>query len=200
MEIQNQLKTDLLEIQSQFAELDQQLAHAVDDPYEQLRIYEEGIADERDSLYRIQQYLTLPYNQRACQCINFTSELRDKMNAQLTAVNASIAQLKNKTLECPDCGIVKEIKREIQIEEGYLQTMSDTLNAKCCQKYQILYTDNLNATNWITGGQTPQQYKNWMNNQVEVAKQSTENETLIRLCPVSNPYSQPGLETCTQCE
>jgi len=33
--------------------------------------------------------------------------------------------------------------------------MRDTLDAKCCKRYEILYTDNLNSTNWLTGGQSP---------------------------------------------
>ena len=40
---------------------------------------EEGLADERDSLYSIQQYLNLPYDQRSCQCFNFTDELKAQM-------------------------------------------------------------------------------------------------------------------------
>jgi hypothetical protein len=69
---QNQLKTDLLQIQQQFAQIDQSIKNAANDPLQQLRVYEEGIADERDSLFSIQQYLTLPYNERACKCFNFT--------------------------------------------------------------------------------------------------------------------------------
>lgn len=55
---QNQLKTDLLQIQQQFAQIDQSIKNAANDPLQQLRVYEEGIADERDSLFSIQQYLT----------------------------------------------------------------------------------------------------------------------------------------------
>lgn len=32
--------------------------------------------------------------------------------------------------------------------------MQDTLAAKCCKIYKILYVDNLNAPNWLTGGYT----------------------------------------------
>lgn len=32
--------------------------------------------------------------------------------------------------------------------------MQDTIDAKCCKIYTILYTDNINATNWLYGNFT----------------------------------------------
>jgi hypothetical protein len=69
---QDQFHSDLLQIQKQFAQIDQSIKNAANDPLQQLRVYSEGVADERDSLYSIQQYLKIPYNQRACKCFNFT--------------------------------------------------------------------------------------------------------------------------------
>lgn len=42
---QDQLKSDLLNIQSMFAQLDQSIKNAAYDPNEQLRLLQEGIAD-----------------------------------------------------------------------------------------------------------------------------------------------------------
>ena len=50
---QDQFHSDLLQIQKQFAQIDQSIKNAANDPLQQLRVYSEGVADERDSLYSI---------------------------------------------------------------------------------------------------------------------------------------------------
>lgn len=49
--IQDQLRTQLNDIKQQFNQLDQSIENAAYDPNQQLRLLQEGIADERDSLY-----------------------------------------------------------------------------------------------------------------------------------------------------
>jgi hypothetical protein len=49
--IQDRLKSDLQNIESTFKSLDAAIKNATTDPNQQLRLYQEGIADERDSLY-----------------------------------------------------------------------------------------------------------------------------------------------------
>jgi division protein CdvB (Snf7/Vps24/ESCRT-III family) len=49
--IQDQLSTQLNDIKQQFNQLDQSIENAAYDPNQQLRLLQEGIADERDSLY-----------------------------------------------------------------------------------------------------------------------------------------------------
>jgi division protein CdvB (Snf7/Vps24/ESCRT-III family) len=49
--IQDQLSTQLNDIKQQFNQLDESIENAAYDPNQQLRLLQEGIADERDSLY-----------------------------------------------------------------------------------------------------------------------------------------------------
>lgn len=45
-----------------YKEFDQNILDAASDPKLQLSLLQEGLADERDSIYSIQQYLNLPFN------------------------------------------------------------------------------------------------------------------------------------------
>ena len=69
---QTKLKSDLANIQKMFTSIDSSLQKAADDPSQKLQILQEGLADERDQLITIQQYLNLPLSKRSCQCVNFT--------------------------------------------------------------------------------------------------------------------------------
>ena len=37
-----------------------------------IAIYQEGLADERDLLSRIESYIAVPYDPKLCQCENLT--------------------------------------------------------------------------------------------------------------------------------
>lgn len=76
--------------------------------------------------------------------------------------------------------------------------MQDTLAAKCCKIYKFLYVDNLNAPNWLTGGYTSEEYKAWVNSQLQQASAGF-NDTLVRSCQTYSPYSAPDMLSCGQC-
>ncbi len=69
---QKKLQDDLNEVKEQIDSLNEELANTSDDPNEQLKKYNEGIADERDSIYNIQNYLNLPFDTRFCEEHNLT--------------------------------------------------------------------------------------------------------------------------------
>lgn len=152
---QTQLRNDLQNIQQQFKKLDDSISAAAYDANEQLRLYQEGIADERDSIYQVQQYLALPFNERACKCFNFSDQLREQLKTQIDAVNQSLSKVEAKASECVDCQMNIEIGTQIKYQRNYMKIMKDTIDAKCCKVYNILYSDNLNATNWLYGNFTP---------------------------------------------
>lgn len=77
--------------------------------------------------------------------------------------------------------------------------MRDTINSKCCIVYQILYVDNLTANNWLNGGWTPQEYQNWMGEQVNNTIKNSSNQTIVRTCPLLTPYVSSNLTHCGQC-
>lgn len=76
--------------------------------------------------------------------------------------------------------------------------MQDTLAAKCCKIYKILYVDNLNAPNWLTGGYTTDQYRAWVNESLRNASLGA-NYTLAHTCQALTPYSAPDMLSCGQC-
>lgn len=78
-----------------------------------------------------------------------------------------------------------EIGTQIKYQRNYMKIMVDTIDAKCCKIYTILYSDNLNASNWLYGNFTPAQYKAWIDEKI---KQATVDDVLIRKCPIYSPY------------
>ena len=67
---------------------------------------QEGIAQERDSLYNIESYLNLPLNLKACTCVNFTDEKREEMKQTLKKLSGNIETLKSKVKDCDECPLV----------------------------------------------------------------------------------------------
>lgn len=73
--------------------MDKNILNAGNDSKLQLSLLQEGLADERDSLYSISQYLNLPFNERSCQCFNFTEELQLKLKTSVNEINESIIEI-----------------------------------------------------------------------------------------------------------
>ncbi len=74
--------------------------------------------------------------------------------------------------------------------------MQDTVDAKCCKVYKILYVDNLNNSNWLSGNYTPQEYSAWINEKIA---QNSANDTIIKVCPIFSPFTSDNLESCSAC-
>ena len=89
-----------------FTSIDSSLKAAANDPSQKLQILQEGLADERDQLITIQQYLNLPLSQRSCQCVNFTDAMKLQLQTQLDQVKASINQVESDTQQCSDCAMI----------------------------------------------------------------------------------------------
>lgn len=93
--------------------------------------------------------------------------------------------------------MVIEIKREIEQQKNYLQIMKDTLDSKCCTVYDTVYLENLNSANWMYGNQDPEEYRQ----SVDALKAEYENnKTLVRTCPISQPFPSADFTSCTNCD
>lgn len=92
--------------------------------------------------------------------------------------------------------MVIEIKNEVNQQKNYLQIMKDTLDSKCCKIYQEVYVENLGAPNWMYGNQTEKQYQ--ANLEQELSQFDKDN-TLIKTCPLSQPFPSNNFSQCTSC-
>ena len=89
------------------------------------------------------------------------------MTKQIDAVSQSLSKVESKAKECLDCQMNIEIGSEIKYQRNYLKIMQDTIDAKCCKVYTILYADNLNATNWLYGKLSQAEYNAWIANKIK---------------------------------
>lgn len=125
--IQNRYKGDLQAIRAKFVQINLGLNATNASSSSQVIALQETLAEERDALYNLQQYLALPFALKSCECLNFTPEQRQDLQAQVGEVSKEIRALKQKLgqdeegkpfqdPECPggNCAVVKEIRSEIE--------------------------------------------------------------------------------------
>lgn len=70
--IQAQFKSDLQSVQAKFIKINQELNSTNASSSSQVIKLQETLAEERDALYNIGKYLSLPYALKSCECLNFT--------------------------------------------------------------------------------------------------------------------------------
>ena len=75
--------------------------------------------------------------------------------------------------------------------------MKDTLDAKCCTVYQTVYLENLDAANWMYAGLDPAAYKEAVNS---LKAQYEQNKTLVKVCPLTQPFPSQDFTSCTNCD
>lgn len=62
-------------------------------PNEKLASLNEGMADERDTLYNIETYLDRPFEIDPCQEVELNETQREELNNQISQVNTSLSAL-----------------------------------------------------------------------------------------------------------
>jgi hypothetical protein len=85
--IQTKLNTDLNNIKDQFTRINLQLNNTNISSSAQVIFLQESLADERDALFNIQNYLNVPFALRSCQCVNLTQPQKDSLKIQIQNVS-----------------------------------------------------------------------------------------------------------------
>jgi DNA repair ATPase RecN len=70
--IQNRFKSDLEAIKAKFTKINEELKQTNASSSSQVIKLQETLAEERDALYNVQKYLSLPFALKSCECLNFT--------------------------------------------------------------------------------------------------------------------------------
>lgn len=158
---------------------------------------QEGIALERDILFNIQSYLTLPFGVSKCDCYSFSDSEKNRLNKDIQGIRDSLNSLGRVVSGVPQCEQVQSIKSEVRRQLQFMKVVDETLNAQCCgtksrgqnkseqasgltDVSQNTYQTNIKAANWIYGGLTPSElrlrYFSWS---------SSRNVTN---CPIATPF------------
>ena len=70
--LQTRFKGDLEVIKAKFVKINQELNVTNASSSSQVIKLQETLAEERDALYNIEKYLSLPFALKSCECLNFT--------------------------------------------------------------------------------------------------------------------------------
>jgi hypothetical protein len=159
---------------------------------------QEGIALERDILFNIQSYLTLPFGVSKCDCYSFSDSEKKRLNDDIHSINESLQSLGRVVSAIPQCEQTQKIKTEVRRQMQFVQVLSETLNAACCGTYKSrarttsqqasgladvsrnLYQTNIKASNWIYGGLTP--------SELRLRYFSRSASKNVTNCPISTPF------------
>jgi hypothetical protein len=76
-------KKDIDEIKRKVTLLNQELKKDGSNKTYQIVKLQEGLADERDSLYNVETGIKLPFQLRSCQSYNLTDSQRQQMKTQI---------------------------------------------------------------------------------------------------------------------
>lgn len=167
------------------------------------------MADERNTLYDMQQIANLPFQLRECKCANLDQPNRDRLNQKLTSIGTSIAGMRASLKECDEvrCPRYEELALEMSQAQNYLDIMNETLNAECCKpNYKFvpekptglvnlqntIYKDNLNAKNWYYGATDVKEYT--------LRRFQLATKFNLTSCPLASPYADYIQNTCMKCD
>ena len=166
---------------------------------------QETLAEERDSLYKIQTYLNTPYALRSCQCVNLTADAKDDIaqsiadvSKNISALQASITsdangtQYENPACKSEQCLSVRSLQQQVRNMQNYVKIMNDTITSECCKIINYYYRDNLaNANSWFYGKTTEKDYRLALYERAKLYN--------LTKCPSSAPYANLTINKCFPC-
>lgn len=199
-------RDDLVRLREQVTKLKEQLRAARGDASLSVSALQETIANERDILFNIQEYLQLPFNYSLCDCYKFTEEQKAKLHEDIGAVKAAIAALQKDSALEGENKFMDEVRSEVKRQLSYINSVEAILNSQCCGKRKNLiggekasgladigasqYQTNLRAKNWIYDGMT--------SSELRLRYFSRASSWNITNCPLEKPFASAG--ECINCE
>jgi hypothetical protein len=73
------------------------------DPDTRVRLFQESLAEERDTLRRIETYLGLPFSIGACQCLNISDSLKSESKVILKSMEDALSRFNDSVSKCVQC-------------------------------------------------------------------------------------------------
>lgn len=99
----------MYKIKQQIDQLKNQLNSTGISSQDQVVALQEGLAEERDALYNVEQFLNLPFNLTPCNSTSLSKQQRDSLRNQSNSVANSLEQLKAEIVECRNCTTTVEM-------------------------------------------------------------------------------------------
>lgn len=162
---------------------------------------------ERDILFNIQSYLTLPFGVSKCDCYSFSDSEKKLLNKDIRNINESLNSLGRVVSAIPQCEQTHQIKSEVRRQLQFVKLLDEALNAQCCGTYKYkskgpesasgladlsrsAFQTNMKASNWIYGGLTP--------SELRLRYFSRSASRNITNCPLATPFFDG--KNCINCE
>lgn len=98
--VQSSVEKNLKEIRGQIEQIHGIIDNATLSDDQRLTKLSEAMADERDSLYRTQQILKVPFSLRSCKCAALDNQTREEINTKVKNIGASIQKMKDSLRNC----------------------------------------------------------------------------------------------------
>jgi hypothetical protein len=91
--IQSRFQLDVSSIQATFAQLNAYLNNTNISSSSEIIKLQQTLAQESNALYNIENYLTVPYALKSCECLNFTTAEKAQLQQQIANVSDQILVL-----------------------------------------------------------------------------------------------------------
>jgi queuine/archaeosine tRNA-ribosyltransferase len=90
--------------------------------------------NERDILFNIQSYLSLPFNYSLCDCYDFTDRQKAKLQEHVNTLKQSLETLNSDANLEVKCKLMEEVKGEVRRQLQFVSGIQAILNSNCCTK------------------------------------------------------------------
>lgn len=118
---QTQLQDSISNLEQQLGEIDKKLQDVDTATTSKIVILEEGMAEQRDSLFNIQQSLNLPFSMKKCECKTLSEEEKLNIQNQIGLIVSSVETLQADLQKCSenDCPKYEQLAEEIKSLKQY---------------------------------------------------------------------------------
>lgn len=131
-DIDKKVRADWEQVRKLINNTKEQLSRANISNADKVTVLEESLAEERDVLARIETYVGLPFGLKPCvKTFNLTDQDKRELSLQLHHIRESVSKLQNDIELCGDCPRLRQLRKQISLEEQYLVSVETLANADC---------------------------------------------------------------------
>lgn len=128
--------------------------NATQDTDEKIMLLENAIISERESVFELSKTIIPPFNISKQSCEKMTDQQKVELLEELEKAREQVTELKNLALTMPKCDEVDQIKRDIEKELFFLNSIESIIYTNCSMNVLLsatIWQSNIYATGWILG-------------------------------------------------
>lgn len=130
---------------------------ATDSTDEKIQILENAIISERESVFELSKTIIPPFNVSRQSCEKMTDQQKVELLDELQKAREQVNQLKNISQTMPSCDELDQVKRDIDKELFFLDSIESIIYTNCSMNIVMsptIWQTNIYAPNWILGNMT----------------------------------------------